>query len=178
MTYLFDPSVLEKLSLDSIINGKDVTTNPDDKSHQYQLRPLKSSDYDYLRLLKQLTEVGDVSENDFDKRFNEFVARPRTYFIIVLEDLVSKKMVGCATLVVELKIIHKCSKRGHIEDVVVDEDCRKQGFGKLLIGTLIKVGEAEGCYKISLDCNQDKAIFYERNGFKQETISMCVRLSH
>lgn len=78
MTYLFDPSVLEKLSLDSIIKGKDVTTNPDDKSHQYQLRPLKSSDYglfshlliflvlDYLRLLKQLTEVGDVSENDFD----------------------------------------------------------------------------------------------------------------
>nr|CDS33558.1 expressed protein [Hymenolepis microstoma] len=132
----------------------------------------------YLRLLKQLTEVGNVSESAFEKRFREFASRPSTYFIIVLEDVTSRKVVGCATLVVELKLIHECSKRGHIEDVVVDEACRKQGLGKLLIGTLIKVGEAEGCYKISLDCSKDKVEFYERNGFKQETISMCIRLSH
>nr|CUU99022.1 hypothetical transcript [Hymenolepis microstoma] len=112
------------------------------------------------------------------ERFREFASRPSTYFIIVLEDVTSRKVVGCATLVVELKLIHECSKRGHIEDVVVDEACRKQGLGKLLIGTLIKVGEAEGCYKISLDCSKDKVEFYERNGFKQETISMCIRLSH
>ncbi|KAM7542595.1 hypothetical protein Aperf_G00000006376 [Anoplocephala perfoliata] len=159
MTHLFDPSILKELTLESIIEGKDVTTNSDSKDHKYLLRPLKATDLDYLRLLKQLTSVGGVTESDFEK------------------DLSQKKLVGCATLLVELKIIHKCSKRGHIEDVVVDEAYRQQGLGKLLIATLIKVGEAQGCYKISLDCDKDKMQFYERNGFKQETISMCVRLS-
>ncbi|KAL7059074.1 hypothetical protein AAHC03_012891 [Spirometra sp. Aus1] len=67
------------------------------------------------------------------------------------------------------------SKRGHVEDVVVDEAYRGKGLGKLIIAVLVELGKAEGCYKISLDCNEDKVPFYEQNGFKGSTRFMCVR---
>ncbi|BHF67526.1 N-acetyltransferase [Sparganum proliferum] len=98
-----------------------------------------------------------------------------TYFIVIIEDQRSRKIVGCATLLVELKFIHTMSKRGHIEDVVVDEAYRGKGLGKLIIAVLVELGKAEGCYKISLDCNEDKVPFYEQNGFKESTRFMCVR---
>ncbi|VDM34019.1 unnamed protein product [Hydatigera taeniaeformis] len=168
MSFLFDPSILQDLGLDAALQAKDITTDPSPGGCQYLLRPLRSTDFDYLRLLKQLTVVGDISESDFECD---------TYFIVVLEDLPLRKLIGCATLLVELKMIHNRSKRGHIEDVVIDEAYRGKGLGKLLVSVLIEVGKLQGCYKISLDCDSDKVAFYERNGFKQETVSMCVRLS-
>ncbi|KAH9281292.1 putative glucosamine 6-phosphate N-acetyltransferase [Echinococcus granulosus] len=163
MSLAFEPSVLQDLGLDAALQAKNITTDTNPTGFQYLLRPLKSTDYDYLHLLKQLTVVGDISKEEFE---------------FVLEDLPLRKLIGCATLLVELKMIHNRSKRGHIEDVVIDEAYRSKGLGKLLVSVLIEVGRSQGCYKISLDCNSDKVAFYERNGFKQETISMCVRLSH
>ncbi|KAL5966529.1 putative glucosamine 6-phosphate N-acetyltransferase [Taenia solium] len=169
MCFVFEPSILQNLGLDATLQAKGITTDPSPSGCQYLLRPLRSSDYDYLHLLKQLTVVGDISGEDF-KCFEEFTSRPSTYFIVVLEDLALRKLIGCATLFVELKMIHNRSKRGHIEDVVVDEAYRGKGLGRLLVSVLIEVGRSQGCYKISLDCDSDKVAFYERNGFKQETL--------
>nr|AAX30476.1 SJCHGC03889 protein [Schistosoma japonicum] len=54
-----------------------------------------------------------------------------TYFIVILEDETTCNIVGAATLFIELKFIHCCSKRGHIEDVIVDSRFRGMNFGKL-----------------------------------------------
>ncbi|EUB59304.1 putative glucosamine 6-phosphate N-acetyltransferase [Echinococcus granulosus] len=176
MSLAFEPSVLQDLGLDAALQAKNITTDTNPTGFQYLLRPLKSTDYDYLHLLKQLTVVGDISKEEFECRFKEFTSRPNTYFIVVLEDLPLRKLIGCATLLVELKMIHNRSKRGHIEDVVIDEAYRSKGLGKLLVSVLIEVGRSQGCYKISLDCNSDKVAFYERNGFKQETISISAEI--
>ncbi|VDK20927.1 unnamed protein product [Taenia asiatica] len=156
MCFVFEPSILQNLGLDATLQAKGITSDPSPSGCQYLLRPLRSSDYG---------------------RFEEFTFRPSTYFIVVLEDLALRKLIGCATLFVELKMIHNRSKRGHIEDVVIDEAYRSRGLGRLLVSVLIEVGRSQGCYKISLDCDSDKVAFYERNGFKQETVSMCIRLS-
>lgn len=48
MTYLFDPSLLEKLIIGPVLKGKDVTINANSKDHRYLLRPLKSTDLGML----------------------------------------------------------------------------------------------------------------------------------
>lgn len=61
------------------------------------------------------------------------------------------KVIGCATLVVEQKLIHNYKSAGHIEDVVIDEPYRGRGYGKLLIGHLVKQARKLNCYKVLLD---------------------------
>lgn len=53
------------------------------------------------------------------------------YYITVIEDTRSNKIIGSATLVIESKFIHGCGIRGRLEDVVVDDTYRGKQLGKL-----------------------------------------------
>jgi glucosamine-phosphate N-acetyltransferase len=53
------------------------------------------------------------------------------YYVTVIEDLRSNKIIGSATLVLEQKFIHGCAVRGRLEDVVVDDTYRGKQLGKL-----------------------------------------------
>uniref|UniRef100_A0A183AIN4 Glucosamine 6-phosphate N-acetyltransferase n=1 Tax=Echinostoma caproni TaxID=27848 RepID=A0A183AIN4_9TREM len=128
-----------------------------------------------LDLLAQLTQVGTVSQCDFQKKFARMMACPETYFILVIEDVATKSIVASATLLVEQKFIHECSKRGHIEDVIVDSAYRGRGLGKCLIEALVRMGKHLGCYKITLDCRDDKVGFYQKIGFNVQNNMMYVR---
>ena len=128
------------------------------------IRLAHKEDLDQLKvLLAQLTIVGDpqsIDEEVFDN-----------IFVYVLED----KIVGCATLLVEKKIIHQGGKVGHIEDVTVDNIYRQQGIGQKLIDHCIRVATERGCYKVILDCDEKNVKFYEKCGFKSHGI--CMRLN-
>jgi len=54
-----------------------------------------------------------------------------TYYVIVVEDTNTKQVVASCSLVIEKKFIRQCTKRGRIEDVVVDGSCRGKQLGKL-----------------------------------------------
>eukprot|EP01137_Pigoraptor_chileana_P025915 Opistho-2@96136 len=129
----------------------------------------------FLDLLSQLTKVGDVSEERFTAQFEAMIAAKDTYYVVVIEDPALNRLVACATLVVELKFIHGASKRGHIEDVVVDEQQRGRQLGKIIIEALKCVGEATGCYKVTLDCKKDRVGFYEKCGFSNEEICFLTK---
>ena len=58
------------------------------------------------------------------------------------------------------------------EDIVVDEKVKGKMLGTQLVKELIKVGEAKGCYRISLFCDKKLVKFYERNGFKVNNVMM------
>jgi glucosamine-phosphate N-acetyltransferase len=131
------------------------------------MRPLSIADYNrgVIQLLSQLTDVGEVSRDKFIQRFRAMKGCPGTYYTIVVVDDISDQTVGVATLVVEQKFIHSAAVRGRIEDVVVSEVCRGKQLGKLLVETLILLGRHIGVYKISLECKNDNAKFYESLGF-------------
>eukprot|EP01136_Pigoraptor_vietnamica_P008167 Opistho-1_new@43158 len=141
------------------------------------IRPLEKDDYDkgFLELLSQLTKVGDVSKERFAAQFEAMVAARDTYYVVVIEDPAVDRLVACATLVVELKFIHGASKRGHIEDVVVDEKQRGRQLGKVIIDALKHLGEVTGCYKVTLDCKKDRVGFYEKCGFSNEEICFLTK---
>lgn len=136
------------------------------------IRKLELGDFKkgYLELLGSLTEVG---EGDYISRYKEFQILEPYIQIWVLEDIEMSKLLGTATLLIEPKIIHGCSKVGHIEDVVIHSDYQGKGLGKLLIEKLKEISLNEKCYKIILDCSEKKKVFYEKCGFENKNIQMC-----
>ncbi|CAO4380490.1 unnamed protein product [Caenorhabditis nigoni] len=140
-----------------------------------RVRALHPNDQDdYLKLLEQLTLVGYVSKQDFEQRFLS-MKNADTYFIVVLEDVATSRIVGAASLVVEFKYIHECGLRGRIEDVVVDEAMRGKKLGVLLNKILVEMARELGVYKLSLECKTDLIPFYTKFGYKENINFMVQR---
>jgi glucosamine-phosphate N-acetyltransferase len=131
-------------------------------------RRLEKGDYakNYLELLKQLTTVGDISQEKYETTFDKIGA---DVWVVEFEG----KIIASVSLLLEQKIIHECGIVGHLEDVVVDRDYRKYGLGKFIIEKIIKIARERGCYKLIADCKSELLGFYEKNGFE----SKCVQIS-
>ncbi|XP_014213326.1 probable glucosamine 6-phosphate N-acetyltransferase [Copidosoma floridanum] len=145
-------------------------------------RPLNSKDYDkgFLQLLGQLTNVGNVTRDQFLNRFYGMKCSGG-YYVIIVEDLKCKKVIGSATLVIEQKFIHNCGLRGHLEDVVVNKEYRGKQLGKLVVMAVKHLARSLQCYKLTLECRDRLIPFYESLGFNREpgnANSMNVRFPH
>ncbi|CAG0896110.1 unnamed protein product [Darwinula stevensoni] len=134
----------------------------------------------YVELLKQLTDVGTVTREMFTEKFKRMKSCKETYFITVMEDLTTGKIIGSGSLVLEEKFIHSCASRGRIEDIVVDSSYRGKQLGKYIVMLLTGIAKKLKCYKITLDCRDQMVPFYESLGYKKEPGNanyMTVRIS-
>ncbi|KAK0182160.1 hypothetical protein PV327_000324 [Microctonus hyperodae] len=153
---LFNASLLDRLPNQRQENGLLV-------------RPLRSTDYDkgFIQLLGQLTEVGSIAKEQFLNTFYK-MKMAGSYYVVIVEDLDTGKVIGSSTLVVEQKFIHNCALSGRLEDVVVNSSYRGKQLGKLLVSTIAQLARRLQCYKLMLDCRDRLIPFYESLGFKQE----------
>lgn len=137
-----------------------------------EVRKLEAGDVGkgFLQLLNQLTTLGDVSEEQFLERLTE-IEENSDHQVVVAED--NGRVVGAATLLIERKFIHDCGKVAHVEDVVVDENCRGKSLGKRLIENLVDKAQQAGCYKVILDCSDHNVPFYEKCGFERKGVEMA-----
>ncbi len=71
----------------------------------YVMRSLRRSDFasGFLDCLRVLTTVGDYSEADFGARF-DWMTRQDGYFVVVIEDTATGRVVGTGNVVVEYKL--------------------------------------------------------------------------
>lgn len=134
-----------------------------------KVRPLRTGDYDkgFLQLLSQLTDVGNITRDQFLNRFHQMKSSGG-YYVVVVEDLNNGKIIACATLVAEQKFIHNCALRGHLEDVVVNNNYRGKHLGKLIVKVILQLARYCHCYKLTLECQDHLIPFYESLGFKRE----------
>lgn len=136
------------------------------------IRHILRDDYSngHLELYKQLTFMNP--ENISKNSYNEFVNKlNENHMIYVL--LHEGRIVGTATIFIEEKLIRDISRVAHIEDVVIDKNCRGLGFGKLIIDHLIGIAKKRDCYKVILDCAKENQIFYEKCGLIANGYQMC-----
>lgn len=101
--------------------------------------------------------------------------REDTYFPLVIADH-SGRIVGAGTLVVERKFIRKCAALGHIEDIVVLDDQRGKGLGRLIIRQLCHLAWEVGCYKVTLDCEPKNEQFYAKCDLSSKGFQMAAYL--
>lgn len=139
------------------------------------IRQLIHNDYDngVIELLSQLTTISKkyITKSQFENFVlaNDNNNHHQIYVIDMIDPITEKHtIIGHATLLIEPKLIHNLSFVGHIEDVVIDSKHRGTGLGKLLIEKLKNVAMSAGCYKIILDCDDDKVPFYEHCGLKRK----------
>lgn len=167
---LYSPELLQKLDFSQSKTKFDPPISPIEPGEALIVRPLCPADYDkgFVKLLGQLTKVGNVSRDQFLRCYTTMKACPNTYFVTVIEDTSTNQIVGSATLVVEQKFIHECALRGRVEDVVVSSNYRGKQLGKLIIVTVTLLAQHLSCYKITLDCKDNMIPFYTRLGYMLE----------
>lgn len=135
------------------------------------IRQLEANDrLSYLELLKNLTVVGEISEEDFNQKLHRINENP-VYEIHIIYDTEKEIVVATGTLLIEEKFIHQLGKVAHLEDIVVNPDYQGQGLGKRIIMHLVQRSREVNCYKVILDCLEDVAPFYRKCGFK---VNGCV----
>jgi glucosamine-phosphate N-acetyltransferase len=177
MDILFDDAILSQIKESHFINKYDMFFHVKNETECYFdlgdnliLRPLKRSDYskNYIGLLSQLTLVGDVSKEQFEKRFDAMRSCFNSYYILVVEDLSKHTICATITHVYEQKFLRNIGARGRIEDVVVDEKYRGKKLSKLLLDVAVQLSKLLGCYKISLECKDHLLKLYQQFGFSLE----------
>ncbi|XP_057374236.1 probable glucosamine 6-phosphate N-acetyltransferase [Daphnia carinata] len=160
---IYDPEVLMKYNL-----GERHETLKQDET--LCVRPLYMSDYGrgFLELLKELTEVGNISEEQFQEQFKFMKNSHGTYYCTVIIDTIKDRVVGASTLLMERKFIRGCALRARLEDVVVSPNYRGKQLGKCIVEILTNLGRALGAYKMTLDCKDSMTPFYESLGYAKE----------
>ena len=140
-----------------------------------RIRKFRFEDFDLgiCETLENLSVVGNLSDAKKLEIFQDFETNP-CYNIFVAD--VGEEVVGAITLLVERKIIHEGGLVGHIEDVAVKKGCEGRGIGKRLVLRALKEAQGHGCYKVILDCSEDKVSFYEKCGFHRYEVCMRVDL--
>ena len=125
-------------------------------------------------LYKELNEQFNPGEEANPDRFVEYIVNiPKNLEIYVLKNN-ENEILGCGTLIIEQKMIHNCSKVGHIEDVFIRNQFRGNGYREYLIINLQEIAKKANCYKVILDCDTKLEGFYKKNGFESKNIQMSV----
>ncbi|KAI5801475.1 glucosamine 6-phosphate acetyltransferase [Peziza echinospora] len=140
----------------------------------YLLRPLRPSDHvSFLSVLSVLTTVGEIPAEKWLERYAFMKSRPGEYFIIVIENLDTGKLVAIGTLLVEKKFLRGLGEVGHIEDIAVAREAQGLKFGQRIIQALDGIAESVGCYKAILDCSEKNEGFYVKCGYKKAGVQMA-----
>ena len=120
-------------------------------------------------------EIQDIDFESWLKAFRDMLASPQWTFLVAHE---GEKMVGL--LVFYLRPTLTTGKnRAKIGALVVTEEVRGKGVGRLLIEEALEQARAMNCSSLdtSTELDNHKAIaFYEKLGFKQEHIYLELKI--
>lgn len=126
-----------------------------------QFRTLVASDYvSYLALIRDFRDT-TFTEEQFLSTLDTI---SKTSDVIVIED--NGELIATATIFYETKFIHNISKVGHIEDVCIKKEHRGKRLGKQLITYMSALAKNNGCYKVTLYCEDYNVDFYRKCNFK------------
>ena len=130
---------------------------------------IKSLDKSHsLEVVKMLI---DSFSNNYDKEINESIfSSDEVDGIVAMEE---GNVLGYASIHYIKKITRKS---GIIEDVVVKENQRGKGIGKLLVKNLIEKAKKNNCDKIILSSSEKNLKFYEKLGFQKNEFEMIMRV--
>jgi glucosamine-phosphate N-acetyltransferase len=126
-----------------------------------EIREFSGQDQDgVLACLKEVWSIDSIEE----KVLFDFIGNDNYLYVVEEDD----KILGCATLHIQKKLIRNGGKAAFIEEVVVLKEHRGKGIGEVLIKKLVEVAKEMNCYKVTLSCFPERVAFYERCGFSKE----------
>jgi len=137
--------------------------------NDYTLCELVPADYDsgYLELMQEFSNYKkDVSREAFE----QYVANSVDRRIMVLRNT-DQKIIGAGTIF-KIEKLHN-NAIGQIEDVMISEQYRGKGLGKLIVRHLTHIGLDDFlCYKVILNCLEKNIGFYDKCDFETTGVQM------
>ncbi len=148
------------------------------------VREPRPEDLDSIVNLEHQLSPPKEGQNASRENLNEILSgmlEDKNYSLCVFD--IDGKIVGSARLLVEFNLSHGGRMKGHIENVVTDNNFRGKGIGKKMIEYLIEKGREKDCYKVILECKPDEelekiiidrktdkssnVVFYEKCGMRK-----------
>ena len=127
------------------------------------IRKLEKKDFEeYILLINEFRSIGLYITKEIFETIYDIIFLNSIIFVLEMNDII----VASTTLLIEQKFIHKLSKYGHIEDVIVNNEHRGKGYGKKIIKYVVDYCKKNKFYKITLTCKQELIPFYEKNDFQ------------
>jgi len=124
------------------------------------VRLVERNDLESVIVLLQNISSFFPPRDSFDDIWQGFTSQENNFSFIAEE---GSHVIGYGSILIETKI--RGGKLGHIEDIVVAQDYRRRGIGKVLLETLYTLALDHGCYKVSLHCQSHNSDFYEKCGY-------------
>jgi len=124
-----------------------------------ETRPMETEDLDRVCELEESSFSMPWKKADFE----DLIAEDESVYLVILKDDV---LVGTAGYTFN-------GFEGYINNVVIDESCRGQGLGRLLMEALLEKGRADGVKEFTLEVrvgNVPANRLYESLGFVSEGI--------
>jgi glucosamine-phosphate N-acetyltransferase len=135
------------------------------------IRPLQLEDeIQFLQLLSQFRPSDGIKHADFQECC-ENMRVFNTHPYVMVENQ-SQQIIALGTLHIEQKFIHNLGKVGHLEDLVVDRNHRRQKHGLAMFRHLTEEASRLGCYKVILNCDPTLEDYYSKAGFSKSQIQM------
>lgn len=134
------------------------------------IRPLTIKD-DLSRYMECVRELNSSNTDVCSVEQMRRYLTNRHYNIITYVITDNDIIMATATCIFEQKIRYTqlCC---HIEDVGVHPECRRSGYGKMIMDHCISMAKSKKCYKIKLCCSNDLLNFYSGMGFKRNNNGM------
>jgi len=116
-----------------------------------------------------------IDSNITEEFFCDFIDNVlnKDHIIIILEDD-DENMVGSGTLFIEKKLTYGGCNMGHIENILIDDKYRGNGYGEKIVNKLLEICREKKCYRVDLNCSSELENFYKKNGFNKKHICMNV----
>ncbi len=128
------------------------------------IREINASDLErVLQILSQLSPSSSDNSEILDVLNN--LLNNNDHYVNVCE--VDGRVVATSHLYAQPNLSHNGKPRGRIENVVVDYHFRGRGIGRALIEDALRKADERKCYKVTLDCSPQNAVFYEKLGFRK-----------
>ena len=129
-----------------------------------------------LKLYAQIDNKDVLSIDDAIRIFDKLKTYPN-YSLYVAK--IIDNVIGTFELLIMDNLAHKGCPSGVVEDVVVDENYRSMGIGKIMMEFAKDICQKNGCYKLTLssNINRDRAHkFYESLGFVKHGYSFTIKI--
>jgi len=129
----------------------------------------------YLYLLSMLTIVNSIDTKKFIDNVDKIHENGIIYIAYIgnIDDF-TFEIVASGTIFIEQKLIHNLQSVGHIEDIVVHKEYRKNGLSKNIIDNLVEYAKNKNCYKVILDCSEKIIQVYKNCNFEKKGIQMSM----
>lgn len=130
-------------------------------SDQLRVRPFTIADASQVVDLLQDVSRFQLSPDQAQNSAQAFVMQNGVYAFVALEDC---KVIGFGALFAYGRV--RGGRVAVIEDMVIAENFRGRGVGRLILDELIKSAQEEGCFKVSLESSNIAQSFYQAAGFE------------